>query len=303
MTEIQETAAILLVDDNEDLRTSCAAFLADQGHRVLEAADALQAMRLLRSTRGQIEAVVTDVNMPGESGIRLVERIRQHQSGMPVVFISSHADERLVSRLASGDVVFLAKPFGPSSLREALATARRIAIRAESAIHNETSGARPISPARHLPRTMLALAATVVIGIGILFQQGFSKAPALPSEVPSGIVRSIRVQPLFPTGTLEDPPTTLSWIASTDAPTYRVEVRRIGYDLVWQSETQSTTIVVPKNVQRLLDAGVAFTWQVQAVVDGKVVARSERVRFRISVSHSDASNRSPRAVSKSTSEP
>lgn len=278
-----KTPTILLVDDNEDLRASCATFLRDGGYRVRQAADAEQAMGALVEIGEPIEALVTDVNMPGEDGIRLVERIRQHQPGVPVVFISSHVGERLRSRLAAGDVTFLAKPFGPASLAEALATARRIANRADFAVHRGELGASLKSPARRWPRALVALAATVLLAIGLAFQLRAPRAPELPSTVESGVLRSIRVQPLFPAGTLEQAPATLAWRASAQADTYRVEIRRIGYDLVWQSETESTVIAIPSRVQDELDAGVVYTWRVEALEGESVIARSEAVRFEVTL--------------------
>lgn len=294
---MKETTTILLVDDNEELRISSAALLAEAGYRVLEAADARDALHAADAAVDRIALVVTDVNMPGESGIRLVEKLRQRDPRLPVVFTSGHIDERLATRLAAGDASFLAKPFGPVSLREALATARRAAVRAESATPVKTPGARPDPPARHRSRApaVLALAASLVIGLGLALKLGRAEAPVLPAEVPAGVARSIRVEPLFPAGELEEPPKTLAWKASAGAEGYRVEIRRIGYDLVWRSAVEDTAIVLPPEVRARLDAGVIFTWQVEALYQGESVARSEVVRFRISTGGPDSSSRLPRS--------
>lgn len=295
---------ILLVDDNEELRFASAALLAEAGYCVLEAANAAAALRRLRRGGESIDLVVTDVNMPGESGIRLVERLRLRSPQLPVVLISGHIDQRLASRLAKGDVAFLAKPFGPASLREALAKARRVADRADSAAPIETRRARSRHPARHRPRSSparpraarrrfggpatLALAALLVAALGIAWALSLSEAPELPSEVPSGVVRSLRVEPLFPAGALATVPRTLAWKPTPGADAYRVEIRRIGYDLVWQAKAEDTVAALPETVRAHLDAGVEFTWQVEALIDGRAVARSEIMRFRISARSSGA---------------
>ena len=106
---------ILLVDDDEAVRSLVAAQLEGFGHRVVQA-DA----RRRRSPRSRhpIDLVVSDVVMPGEGGPALAAKLRERRPELPVLFITGHADqERLV-----GERV-LEKPFTPEALREALAAA------------------------------------------------------------------------------------------------------------------------------------------------------------------------------------
>jgi len=304
-------STVLLVDDNDELRASSGALLAGEGYQVLEAGNAAQAMQLLNATGSRVDAVVTDVNMPGGDGIALVAGIRRVAPCLPVVFISSHVDERLGRRISEGDVAFLAKPFGPSSLTEALATARRVAHRADGAAPQATitrpqpparqrhSAARPIS-ARPAIRLGLA-AAAAILAIGIGFQRSRSQAPDLPSQVATGARRSIRVEPLFPSGTLAMRPATLSWKPVAGADAYRAEIRRIGYDLVWQDTVSRSSAALPKAVLARLDAGVTYTWRVEALSGGTRIAISEVLRFRIGAA--PAASRGPRSPNAMGGEP
>jgi nitrogen-specific signal transduction histidine kinase/CheY-like chemotaxis protein len=110
-------ATVLLVDDNEAVRATTAAYLRDGGLAVLEAADAAAALRLLEA--GAVEAVVTDVAMPGElDGIGLAMAIRTGWPGLPVLLVSGFS-ERAAEARAQGLPV-IAKPYGLPELERRL---------------------------------------------------------------------------------------------------------------------------------------------------------------------------------------
>src|SRR6185503_11764072 len=79
---------ILLVDDNEELRLSARAVLEAIGYRVLAAASGEEALAVLERAGGTVELAICDVVMPGLSGSDLVERLRQRDAGLRVLFIS-----------------------------------------------------------------------------------------------------------------------------------------------------------------------------------------------------------------------
>lgn len=80
--------ALLLVDDDEDVRTIFADFLRDEGYDVLEASSSREAKQLLVEHGNSIALVLTDLRMPGETGIELAKYIHQHHADVAVVFIS-----------------------------------------------------------------------------------------------------------------------------------------------------------------------------------------------------------------------
>ena len=81
---------ILVVEDEILIRLDTADTLREQGNRVLEAADAAEALALLKTDK-DIALVVTDVQMPGEiDGVDLTRVIKATWSRIPVVIVSGH---------------------------------------------------------------------------------------------------------------------------------------------------------------------------------------------------------------------
>jgi signal transduction histidine kinase len=110
-------AVILLVDDNEAVRSTAAAYLREVGLAVLEAGDAAAALRMLE--RGETDAVVSDIAMPGElDGIGLAEAIRADWPHLPVLLVSGFS-ERVAEAHARGFPV-INKPYGLPELERRL---------------------------------------------------------------------------------------------------------------------------------------------------------------------------------------
>ena len=110
-------ALILLVDDNEDVRATTAAYLRDGGLAVVEAADAAAALRLLEAA--EVDAVVSDIAMPGEmDGMGLADAIRAGWPDLPVLLVSGFS-ERVVEAHARGFPV-INKPYGLPELERRL---------------------------------------------------------------------------------------------------------------------------------------------------------------------------------------
>lgn len=109
---------VLLVDDDADMRLylrSCLRSLSSPFDRVIEAADGLDALRLVRS--GTVDLVITDIGLPGFDGLRLCRAIRDDASlhHVSVLLISGDGVEN--DGYADG---FLAKPFNSHQLTAAL---------------------------------------------------------------------------------------------------------------------------------------------------------------------------------------
>jgi len=115
---------ILLVEDDEALRGLAREFLEGCGYTVVAAADAAQALPLAEEGR-PIDALLTDVVLPGMGGPALADRLRRRHPRLRVVFTSGHPEESLSGGgvLAAGSW-FLPKPFTMQALarklREAL---------------------------------------------------------------------------------------------------------------------------------------------------------------------------------------
>lgn len=88
MAPQSEPSPILVVDDEPGVRRLAARILRDAGHRVLQAADGLDALRLLATV--PVALVLTDVQMPRMDGLRLAAAVREHFPAVPVLFMSAH---------------------------------------------------------------------------------------------------------------------------------------------------------------------------------------------------------------------
>lgn len=102
---------ILLVEDEEFVRTLLAEVLRGRGYSVIEALDGADALRQF-DRHGSIDLLVTDVVMPGMPGPALVEQLSRRHPRLRVLFLSGYAGDASILPDAS----FLQKPFTPSTL-------------------------------------------------------------------------------------------------------------------------------------------------------------------------------------------
>ncbi len=109
---------ILLVEDEEALRSLTAKVLRDQGYTVLEAAHGEEAMRLARECLHQkIHLVVTDLVMPQMGGKELVQQLKLLSPNTRILFISGYADGAMTHQASlEPETPFLQKPFSPMEL-------------------------------------------------------------------------------------------------------------------------------------------------------------------------------------------
>jgi len=103
----------MVVDDDPHVRTIVAEFLDGSGYHVLEAGDAREALRLLGDSEA-VDLIITDVRMPGISGLELAETARRARADLKVILISGY----FVSRQVGHRV--LKKPFRMQELADAV---------------------------------------------------------------------------------------------------------------------------------------------------------------------------------------
>ena len=109
---------VLLVEDNDQVRAFTRELLRDGGCEVVEAKDASDA--LARLDGEAIDLMLTDVVMPGKSGVELANEVRKLKPGLPIVIMTGYSDQ-LVENAA--EFPFIAKPFTFPELEEVMATA------------------------------------------------------------------------------------------------------------------------------------------------------------------------------------
>ncbi len=116
-------ASVLVVDDEEGIRSFLVEALVDEGHHVQEAADGLAALAAL-GQRG-FEVVVTDLKMPRMDGMALLERLRQEQPEVEVIVLTAHGTvDTALSAMKLGALDYLQKPLSsPTELRLVVARA------------------------------------------------------------------------------------------------------------------------------------------------------------------------------------
>lgn len=107
-------AHLLIVDDDERIRTLLARFLVRHGFLVTTARDAPHARRLMQGL--EFDLIVLDVMMPGEDGVSLTRDIRT-RSAVPVMLLTARGETSdRITGLEAGADDYLAKPFEPREL-------------------------------------------------------------------------------------------------------------------------------------------------------------------------------------------
>ena len=116
--------AVLIVEDSENSAIMLEiAFLGIPGLAVLLASSAVEALRILIDGATQVQAIVTDLNMPRMDGFELIRRVREDRrlSGTPIIVVSADTDPETPGRIAElGGDAFFTKPFSPAQVRRKL---------------------------------------------------------------------------------------------------------------------------------------------------------------------------------------
>ena len=114
---------ILLVDDEKALRKLGKRVLSEAGYRVIEASDGVMALRVAAEEVGEIDLVLTDIEMPTLGGRGLVDELHELSPGLRVLFMSGYTDNEILRRgIRTSETEFLQKPFTAESLRNAVRT-------------------------------------------------------------------------------------------------------------------------------------------------------------------------------------
>jgi FixJ family two-component response regulator len=113
---------VAVIDDDESYRVAVERLLRSAGFAVQSfgSAEAFLDSEEKQNTR----CLITDIRMPGISGLELQTKLNSDQYSIPTIFITAHGDERMRLRaMRNGAVKFLTKPFDGETLLEAIETA------------------------------------------------------------------------------------------------------------------------------------------------------------------------------------
>jgi two-component system cell cycle sensor histidine kinase/response regulator CckA len=108
---------ILLVEDEEAVRSFAARALRMRGYNVLEASGGEEALEIVKRDGDKIDLIITDVVMPNMDGPTMVRHVKDMKPGLRVIFMSGYAEEAFRRNdQNSEDIHFLPKPFGLKQL-------------------------------------------------------------------------------------------------------------------------------------------------------------------------------------------
>jgi PAS domain S-box-containing protein len=116
MSDLPQGLCVLLVEDNPQVREFAEGLLVDLGCEVIPAESGEEALRLLEGKA--VDLVLSDVVMPGMSGVELARRMQDSHPDVPVLLATGYSDE-IVKRGSEFEV--LGKPFGAVDLSKAMA--------------------------------------------------------------------------------------------------------------------------------------------------------------------------------------
>lgn len=254
-------SSLLLVDDNADLRHSMAEMLSGAGWRVAQASTAEEALELASAQRFAV--LVSDVSMPGMSGVELVRKLHRRSPALRCLLMSAERQRQDVQQLVDqGITAYLAKPFSKAQLVQKIAEL-------------------PAARRDYGRRRILAAAALVMLALTAGWWLR-AAPPPLPRPQEVTVSRGSAIEPRSPIGELQEAPTELAWRESEGAADYRLSLRAVDEQLLWQARVPGSPAVLPVAEQNLLLPGVTYFWQVEALdSDGDRLAWSQPVRFRL----------------------
>ncbi len=123
------TPSVLLVEDDLVAHDTLAGMLAIEGFQVIRAGSADEALAILRAGPAMVRIVVTDMAVPGDNGIGLIERARTILPGLPAILITGFSDDSLCVPVSGGGFHILGRPVHAEELTQCINTLLALAPR------------------------------------------------------------------------------------------------------------------------------------------------------------------------------
>lgn len=122
---VNRPTVVMVVDDDDDVRAVVSLLLETRGYVSVPCRSAQEALEQLRQEQ-RIDAVVSDIKMPGMTGIDLLDHIHSHRPELPVILMTAYADlDTAVSAIKKGAFDFIIKPYKSEYLLHAIDKAIR----------------------------------------------------------------------------------------------------------------------------------------------------------------------------------
>lgn len=124
LVEAGRGETVLVVEDEKAVRELTGCILAENGYRVIHAADGYRARILCDQFQGEIDLLLSDVVMPGMSGRQVAEQLRSIRPSLKVLYMSGRAGDVLDHHgFAGEELQLLEKPFDSNRLLAAVRAA------------------------------------------------------------------------------------------------------------------------------------------------------------------------------------
>ncbi|MGA7323766.1 MAG: ATP-binding protein, partial [Rhodomicrobium sp.] len=124
IADLTGSGTVLLVEDEEAVRSFASRALSTRGYTVLEAASGIEALGIMDRENGKVDLVVSDVVMPEMDGPTLLRHLRERNPNIRIVFMSGYAEEAFRKNLTAEEkFIFLPKPFTLKKLAETVKAA------------------------------------------------------------------------------------------------------------------------------------------------------------------------------------
>lgn len=170
MIDTFSALSIAIVEDDTILREELGHFLTEHGHTVHEAINGLGLDDLAQETN--IDMVILDLNLPGQSGLEIAQRYRQQQPELGIIILSARtAGIDRIQSYEQGADIYIPKPCPPHEL---LAAIRSLARRIRS---NPAADGWQLDPVRHLLHRIDGSASLQLLAVEMRIVRALARAP------------------------------------------------------------------------------------------------------------------------------
>jgi CheY-like chemotaxis protein len=116
----QVAKPVLVVEDEQEVRSLLKLMLAESGFEVIVAKDGTAALHELWKRRGDVALVVTDIDMGRMNGLELAQSVQSEYPAVPILFVSGLPVPQSELEAVAPGTALVTKPFGPATLVEAV---------------------------------------------------------------------------------------------------------------------------------------------------------------------------------------
>ena len=123
---------VLLVEDDDQVRSFIRMLLTNNGYHVLEATNGVEGLKIAETQAGHIDLLLSDMLLPELSGFDLAQKAREKNPRMKILFMTGYVEGDIVQRgISDLGATFLDKPFQPNALlslvHDAIASTNEVA--------------------------------------------------------------------------------------------------------------------------------------------------------------------------------